>query len=216
MNSMDTNRKILLFVMMGIIIFAIFYWSYTVNRERLQKLNSQVLITENTDIKNTKSKEVTVNRSSSNALSFSFWLNIRSMTPTAVAGMNVVLNVNEYIIVGVDSTTNNLVIQFRKPTPTSTGNYQVVLENIPFYTWNHYSITVNGRYINIYVNGELVQSSLIDSPLVPAGNSYVVSLGDTTSNSTFNATIANCYYFSYILNYNQVVILSNTVPKIKQ
>jgi hypothetical protein len=212
-DSMDSNRKILLLIMLGIIIFAIFYWAYTVNRERIRKLSNQVLITDKYDVKNVKSDNIALIRSANNAFSLSFWMNIKSMTPISTAGINTIFNLVNYLRVGIDKTTNNLVLQFEPSTGQSADNYKVVLENVPFYSWNHYVITVNDRYVSIYVNGELVQSSLIKSPTLPSGTSYTLNIGDSTSNSSFNAEISNAYYFNYILDYNNIITLLNLIPK---
>jgi hypothetical protein len=211
--TMDSNRKILLLIMGAILLFAIFYWAYTVNRNRLEKLKNQVLIADTYEVKNTKSNNIALLRSMNNAFSLSFWLNVKTMTPTSTTGMNTLLNMVNYLRVGIDSTINNLVLQFTPPIGVSADKQRVVLENIPFYTWNHYVITVNGRYVSIYVNGELVKSSLLGAiPTIPTGTSYTLNIGDSMSDASFNATLSNCYYFNNILDYKNIITLVNLLP----
>jgi hypothetical protein len=215
-NSVQPWKKILLFVFVLVLFSLILYFGYNANKNNQKTLLGQTLIGDNILINSsTTGPSVSVNKSPSFNMSFSFWLNINDLTVTSTpdiyplfAAQTTGTTPKNYVTVGVDTTTNNLKVQFLKQD--NTTYMTTVLENIPIYTTSYYVITISGRYINIFLNGELVQSGLLaDIPASIASNTFKVTC---TPASGLSARIGKLYYFNRVLDMSDIATLVNDTP----
>ena len=93
---------------------------------------------------------------------------------------------NHILAVGM-TYKNNLDIYTR---------YYHDIPNLPVQSWNHISFTVDNRYFNVYLNGELVGSKILDS--VPFVFERFLYLGQ--KNNNFNGYISHFEYYNDVLN----------------
>jgi hypothetical protein len=218
LENMSSSRKILLVVITAVLLFAVFYWAFHSNKNRLANAKYQRLITPYALIDNTGEtiSENVYGSPNGGDISFSFWLKVKNFTPESNSNqlvINQLFSLNNIITVGISRNTNNLQINLLQTSGESNGNSFVELENIPFYTWSHYIITISGRYLTIYTNGQLVKTAILPSVPIYMQN-YTIMTNSTKNNSNFVAQLGNLYYFGKILNKNDIAVLVNQVPKI--
>lgn len=83
------------------------------------------------------------------------------------------------IAVSVYPTTPSL-----ETTNTGTGDVQTVtVENVPLQSWFAVSITIYGRNLDVYINGQLVKSAVLAGIPMPATGNLIVGGGGGFSGS---------------------------------
>jgi len=81
-----------------------------------------------------------------------------------------------------------------KPTPES-----LLLENVPLQRWTSLIITVNGRAVDIYMDGKLVKTKILQNvPKATRSNIYL------TAGGGFSGSTANFLYINRSLNPREV------------
>lgn len=218
LETMSSSRKILLIVTTAILLFAVFYWAFHANKNHLANMKYQRLITPYTMVELTGESlsENVYGSPNGPEITFSFWLKVKNFTPEQNNNsltMNQLFTLNDIISVGIDRNTNNLQVNVLQTSSGATGNPVVELENIPFYTWTHYIVSISGRYINFYQNGQLVKTAILPSMPITM-HTYTLSTGSSQNNSAFVAELGNLYYFGKIITKNDIAILVNQMPKI--
>jgi hypothetical protein len=213
-NNTTSTNKILIVIMTAIILFVVFYLAFNVNKNYLANSKYQTLISPYMEIdQQTESISKYVHGSANGTeLSFSFWLKVSNFRPNRrnlSNPLNILFGLSNNIYVGIDKQTNTLSVIVKG----HNGNTVVELENIPFYTWTQYIITVTHQYISIYHNGQLLKTELLTSgPLI--SHMYNVFTNVEKNDPMFKAEIANLYYIGKTLSKKDIEILSQQIPKI--
>ena len=218
LENMSSSRKIILLVSTAILLFAVFYWAFNANKNHLQNMKYQRLVTKYATI-DQLSESITENvHGSPNGynITLSFWLNVKNFTPeqNAQYTMNQLISLSDIINIGIDRSTNNLQINIlQSNADNSSTPAPIELENIPFYTWTHYIVTVMDRYVNIYQNGKLIKTTILNGMPITMNN-YTITTNAKTNNSNFVAELGNLYYFGKMITKDDIAILVNQIPQI--
>jgi hypothetical protein len=213
LNNMSTERKVLVFIAVGIIMIILFYWAYNTRDAANKKMAGDYLITNyvNVNDQSTVVNETVNGSKNGNQMTISFWLNVNNYNVNSGQQSYELINITNMasiLDISIDGTINNLNV-----IAGNINNF-VQLENIPFYTWTHYVITLNNRIVNIYMNGTLIISKLVE--FTPAQYStYNVEIGNTGIGS-FDATLSNVNYFAREITSDEVVKLFNQPPSLKK
>ena len=213
-NNTTSTNKILIIIMTAILLFIIFYLAFNVNKNYLANSKYQTLISPYIEIdQQTEPISKYVHGSvNGTEISFSFWLKVNEFIPSnqnSSNPLNILFGLSNNIYVGIDKQTNTLSISVKGHNKFTN----IQLENIPFYTWTQYIITITHQYISIYQNGELLKTELLTSgPLI--SHMYNVFTNVSKNDPMFKAEIGNLYYIGKTLSKKDIEILSQQIPKI--
>lgn len=79
---------------------------------------------------------------------------------------------------------------------TSVEQFTCRIENIPLQRWTHYIVVVNGRSLDVYVDGKLVKTCVIPGvPFLDNGSNVAV-----TPDGGFSGYTAKLRYINYAIN----------------
>jgi hypothetical protein len=87
---------------------------------------------------------------------------------------------------------------------------QVTIENIPVQKWVCTTIRVQGKIVDIYVNGMLSKRVTLIS--VPKQNYYDTYIGDTNG---FKGYVSSLRYYGYAIGYSEIQALFASGPSLK-
>jgi hypothetical protein len=97
----------------------------------------------------------------------------------------------------LNNSTNSLVVTM--DTFNQTNTTRITIPNIPHNKWLNVLIRCKGKLVDIYINGQVVQSvNLSDIPKQNYGNVYVSQSGG------FVGSISNLWYFNHALSINEI------------
>ena len=74
------------------------------------------------------------------------------------------------------------------------------VENLPIQKWMHFGVTLDNRYFDLYINGELTHSKYLDN----VGFIFQKFLFIGEKDNNFNGYITDLEYFNYTLNPKQI------------
>lgn len=214
MNNMSSLNRILILIMTAVLFFILFYWSFHVNKNHLANSRYQTLVAPFIEIeKNMQPISQFVHGSASgHDISLSFWLKVKQFKTSrhnAANPINFLFGLSNSAYVGIDKQTNNLVVFVRG----ESGNTIVELENIPFYTWSHFIVSISRQSVTIYQNGQIIKTELLASaPLM--SHTYNVYTNESGNQPYFEADIGNLYYIGKTLHKSEIDMLSQQIPKI--
>ena len=109
---------------------------------------------------------------------------------------NIYYHPNKHVLEILTTYRNNL---------NEYATYSHNLENLSVQTWNHISVTLNNRDFNVYVNGKLKSSTILEN--VPVIFVRYLYLGQKYNN--INGYIINLEYFNDSLSYNEIKNIYN-------
>jgi hypothetical protein len=116
----------------------------------------------------------------------------------------------------VESNTNTLRLYMN--SMTRWDNY-VTIPNIPVGKWFHLVITLKGKYLDVYVNGNVTVRHVFDVvPKLNYGNVYVMSPTRYTGADGFvvdgamKGMVSRLKYYAFALNYSQIDTLYREGP----
>lgn len=96
---------------------------------------------------------------------------------------------------------NIIIIKFEMLNTNNTSFYKdIIIKNIKVQMWNKYILTVKGRNIAFYINGNLEYSYLL--PTVPLTQKGSLKLGEQENN--FLGKVTEVIYYNYPLQMNQI------------
>jgi len=110
------------------------------------------------------------------------------------------LSYNLNLIVNTfDSSLNNLPLYEK-----------IIIENIPVQKWVCFTMRVQGKIVDTYINGTLVKRATLIS--VPKQNYYDTFIGDTNG---FRGYISSLRYYGYAIGYSEIQALFASGPSLK-
>jgi hypothetical protein len=93
-------------------------------------------------------------------------------------------------------SSNDLIVTISYKTGSTTNQFACKVENIPLQRWTNYIMVVNGRSLDIYVDGKLVKTCVI--PGVPSlDDSSTLTI---TPNGGFSGFTSALRYINYAIN----------------
>lgn len=219
----QTNRTDrILYILCGVaIIVLVFYWGYYgySKYQEMRRYNTQVVDYVNF-VTNRRVRPVSVYGSKvGNQLSTNFWLRINNV-PSQLQASQLLFTVRNMMSSPFISVTLGDKMQFNNLNmmiATSVGSGGSSTEtcsipNIPPYTWVNISYVVNNRNIDVYMNGKLVKSCLLNGiPLFPNHTIYQVVMGNQ-ERSVIDCDIALFQYYGLLLSPDDVYNLSQQAP----
>lgn len=87
---------------------------------------------------------------------------------------------------------------------------KVIIENIPVQKWVCFTMRVQGKIVDIYINGTLAKRVTLIS--VPKQNYYDTYIGDTNG---FKGYISSLRYYAYAIGYSEIQALFAGGPSVK-
>jgi hypothetical protein len=216
-NQTNTTDRIIYMASIVIILVIVIYWGYYgYSKYRDMKKYTSLITNYVNFVTNSRVRPVSVYGSKvGNQLSTSFWLKINNV-PSQMQASQQLYSINNLsnqpfisVILGDTTAFNNLNIYIK----TNVGNSEACLiPNIPPYTWIHVSYVVNNRNIDVYVNGKLVKSCLLNGiPIFPDHSIYQVTVGNQLR-GVIDCDIATFQYYGRLLSLNDVYSLSQQAP----
>ena len=105
------------------------------------------------------------------------------------------------VYISLDRDSNNVVVSIRQDN-AGTSYVASSIENIPLQTWVHLAVVVNQKTFDLYLNGKLIKTTMLDYVFVPSaasGNQIVLGGIATTPTSACGGStglygsITGCY-----------------------
>ena len=136
------------------------------------------------------------------SFTFAIWININDWT-TGNGSVKNIISYGKSAYISLDQTTNQVWVAVKTGRTYTIKN---TIYNIPLQTWTHLAFCLNGLTLDSYLNGKLVNTSLLPAPYSPANADDTVILGGGSTYSTCvytgSNTVANtagggdsgCYY----------------------
>ena len=126
---------------------------------------------------------------------------------------------------GVFIHGNKNTLRIYMNSATKWDNY-VEIPNIPVGKWFHMVITMKGKYLDVYINGNIsVRHEFPTVPKLNYGSIYVlapvrfpksssdtVNVGDFAVDNSAKGMVSRLKYFAYALNYSQIDALYREGP----
>ena len=100
----------------------------------------------------------------------------------------------------LDPTTNNLQVSLATYQSNSTSNVSLCgIDNIPIQAWTNFTMTLNNRALDLYLNGKLVRTCVLPGvpKMNPASNVVVCP------NGGFSGYLSNFQYIANAINPTQ-------------
>ena len=101
--------------------------------------------------------------------------------------------------VSLGGTDNNLLVKLHIQDGNDTSSFTCGIDNVPLQKWTHLLISVNGRSLDIYMNGKLVRTCVMKG--VPIYDS--VSPTTLTPNGGFSGFTSKFKYWTDAINPQQ-------------
>jgi hypothetical protein len=141
------------------------------------------------------------------SFTFAIWININDWTTSNEFVKNIIsYGTSAYI--SLDQRNNDVVVAV-KTSSTASEAYTIikpVIHNVPLQTWTHLAFCLNGITLDSYLNGKLVNTSLLPTPYQQPKTDESIILGGvappTTGCSYTGSNVGNtaggadrgCYY----------------------
>ena len=163
-------------VILGIVLILVLY--YFLNKDSGEVLSKKLdLSTSQTDvdIKN-------ISEPGSRKYSIEMWMYVYSVdgSPKTIisrASSNDASKNN--IAIKIDGSSPKLMVEYTETTTTTTAQKSIIItDNFPLQTWVHLIVSVDDKYMDIYMNGKLIKSikaDNIDAPSATAPIKYGVA-----------------------------------------
>jgi hypothetical protein len=105
----------------------------------------------------------------------------------------------------------NLIINTFDSSENSLPLYEnIIIENIPVQKWVCFTMRVQGKIVDIYINGMLTKRVTLIS--VPKQNYYDTYIGEANG---FKGFISSLRYYGYAVTYNEIQALFSSGPSLK-
>jgi len=213
----------LMMLLLAIIIFIV-YFSFPSVFNKFSLQGGQQLVNKPVNLNNSNSLGTyeELNRSSQFDYQYaiSFWVYLDATSPnmnssyskfTSIMNFgnkpNILYKANEHILLittqqkDLEKTTENKLIEF-----DDNGNRIIYKNtNLPLQKWNNFIVNYNGGILDIFLNGELVKSSVGVVPYYTLDN---LTIGEEHG---LRGGICNVIYFKKALTRSNIYYLYNTV-----
>jgi len=117
------------------------------------------------------------------SFTFAIWININDWT-TANGYVKNIISYGTSAYISLDKQNNDVVVAVKTSTTTPTYTIKKTVLNVPLQTWTHLAFCLNGLTLDSYLNGKLVNTSLLSSPYIPAGSTETITLGGAAPPTT--------------------------------
>jgi hypothetical protein len=87
---------------------------------------------------------------------------------------------------------------------------KIIIQNIPVQKWVCFTMRVQGKIVDTYINGTLVKRTTLIS--VPKQNYYDTFIGDSNG---FKGYISSLRYYGYAIGYSEIQALFASGPSLK-
>ena len=162
-------------VILGIVLILVLY--YFLNKDSGEVLSKKLdLSTSQTDvdIKN-------ISDPGSRKYSIEMWMYVYSVdgsTKTIISRASSNDASKNNIAIKIDGSSPKLMVEYTETTTTTTSQKSIIItDNFPLQTWVHLIVSVDDKYMDIYMNGKLIKSikaDNIDAPSATAPIKYGV------------------------------------------
>ena len=162
-------------VILGIVLILVLY--YFLNKDSGEVLSKKLdLSTSQTDvdIKN-------ISDPGSRKYSIEMWMYVYSVdgsTKTIISRASSNDANKNNIAIKIDGSSPKLMVEYTETTTSTTTQKSIIItDNFPLQTWVHLIVSVDDKYMDIYMNGKLVKSikaDNIDAPSATAPIKYGV------------------------------------------
>jgi hypothetical protein len=217
-NQTNTTDRIIYIISAVAIIGIVIYWVYYGYSKYEEMKKYTTLVTNYVNfVTNTRVRPVSVYGSKAgNQLSTSFWLKINNVPSQMQASQQLytIRNMSTQPFISVELGDNQRFNNLNLLISTSVGTNPEIcsIPNIPPYTWVHFSYVINNRNIDVYMNGKLIKSCLLNGiPLFPEHTVYQVAVGKQ-ERGIIDCDLAIFQYYGRILSPNDIYNLSQQAP----
>lgn len=109
-----------------------------------------------------------------------------------------------YMDLYLDSHQNNLVFQHKiRSFEGSDDEFKCIVKDIPLQTWVYFTVVMNSRNIDIYINGKLERSCVMNGvPIAPPIKTPLFY--EFPHNETFLGQISKLYYYGRNLTSEEI------------
>ena len=211
MKKFDTQQKIkkIIYIVVAVILIIVFLYFFRKGNKRYILLDSPFHL--ETDFVKSIPPEKLPEAPKGLQYSYSFWLYIGNVPENAHWKSS--FSNKKFIIYRYGSPnvvyhpdTNKLTVgtTFKSEYGLDERYYHDV-ENLPNQKWIHFVVTLDNRYFDLYMDGELSNSTYLEN--VPFIYQKFLYIGEKDNN--FNGYITDLEYFNYTLNPKQVKNIYN-------
>jgi hypothetical protein len=123
------------------------------------------------------------------------------------------LNVSPGLFLSRETSNSNslhLIINTIDTSYNTTQYEEIIIKDIPVQKWVCCTIRVQGKSVDVYINGFLKQRKNLIS--LPRQNYYDTYIGDTAG---FKGFISSLRYYSYAIGYDEIQSLFASGPSLK-
>jgi hypothetical protein len=150
-----------------------------------------------------------------NQITVSYWLKINNVDSTRVTdSKNILLIYNEneddFIQFKLGDGTN--ITNFSFTIQTTNGSENCNIENVPLYTWVNLVYVINNRIVDVYANGKLLKSCVMQGIPFYVLKNYSVQIGSKTRNDDIDCELFMVQYYGRALMANEIYGLYNDKP----
>ena len=132
------------------------------------------------------------------------WLYIENWNYN-IGNKKIILNADDNPIVYLDSYKNDLIFNLNLFNDTNDINIPklLTLKNIPLQKWNNVILILKDRTVEMYLDGRLEETYLVDSVPKPITDLKVLP-SDGNNRQGFYGQISKLQYFNKALNYTEI------------
>jgi hypothetical protein len=148
--------------------------------------------------------------------SHSFWLLVNSMAPVGETSTNFrrVFESEGLITVDLNRFKNDLVVKMPMQNDNNdetTDTFEATVSNIPLQRWVFVTVSVEGRTVDIYIDGKLVRTSVATRNFATPSDIPPMKVGPSAAQS-FSGYIAMMRYHKDVLSAKEVYDLYQKGP----
>lgn len=158
-------------VILGIVLILVLY--YFLNKDSGEVLSKKLdLSTSQTDvdIKN-------ISEPGSRKYSIEMWMYVYSVDgnpKTIISRASSADTTKNNIAIKIDGSSPKLMVEYIETTNTDTSQKSIIItDNFPLQTWVHLIVSVDDKYMDIYMNGKLIKSIKADNIDTPSSSAPI-------------------------------------------
>jgi len=193
------NIFILLLIIIVFIIIIFIYSKFNKNKIILSNFKS------GTELENISASRIKTNNSSNN-YTYSLWFYVKNwqyrlqdkkylLKRNSTDGNNPEITFSPY-----ENNINVNITMYPKNTGDEEENFTCSLRNFPLQKWCNLVVSLNGRTLDMYLDGKLVRTCILPS----VAKSYADSDILVTPNGGFSGWTSNVQYWTHQLNPQEV------------
>lgn len=211
-NKSSPIAKVIIWVVVVFIVILLIWWIvYAIKKAKQQSTENPVIIGSPIDAWETRDPIKIPNPSSGYNLSYSMWIYIRDWDYRFGKWKNIMWKGNTTVprhspSIWLYPLTNSIKVDTSHTG--ANGMTSCDVENIPLQKWVHLTYVLNNRSVDIYVNGKLERTCILEG--IPVNNA-----NDTLTinyNNGFYGKMGKMQYFTKSLSPEEIVSLYMAGP----